>query len=174
MLAANADLMSDVDPTDNDRTAQAATRRRALRAIAAFETLKGVTALTAGVGLLGLLHHDLHRLAAALIGHIGLDPGSHYPALFLRDVDVLRDANLRSLMLACAGYVLARGLEAYGLWNDRVWGPWLGALSGLLYVPFELRHVVLRPSVFGALVVAINLAIVAFLARQVWRDRRAA
>jgi hypothetical protein len=83
-------------------------QRRALRAIAAFEAIKGAVALAASLGFLGLLHHDPHRLAASLIGHIGLDPGAHYPAIVLRDVDQLLGANLRSLVLAVSGYVRAR------------------------------------------------------------------
>jgi uncharacterized membrane protein (DUF2068 family) len=146
----------------------------ALRAIATFEAVKGITAIAAAVGLLGLLHHRFHRLATALIGHIGLDPGAHYPSVVVRAVDALRDANLRSLVLAAFAYALVRLLEAYGLWRERAWGEWLGALSGALYVPFEVRHLIHRPTVLGVVVIAGNVAIVAFLARQLWcRPRRA-
>ena len=61
--------------------------RRTLRTIAAFEALKGAVALVAGVGVLGLLHNDLHQIAVALIGHVGLSPGAHYPALLLAGID---------------------------------------------------------------------------------------
>jgi uncharacterized membrane protein (DUF2068 family) len=44
------------------------------------------------------------------------------------------------------GYIVVRMLEAYGLWNERAWGEWLGALSGGLYIPFEIGHLVHRPS----------------------------
>ena len=150
----------------------ASMQRRALRAIAAFEAFKGVVSLAASLGLLSLLHRDLHQIAVALIGHIGLDPGSHYPAIVLHDIDQLHDANLRSLMLAAAGYVLVRFLEAYGLWNGRTWGEWLGALSGALYVPFEVRHLLHRPTLAAAAVVTTNVALVGYLAWQLWRKRR--
>jgi uncharacterized membrane protein (DUF2068 family) len=147
-------------------------RRRALRAIALFEALKGGVALLAGLGLLSLLHHDLHHLATTLIGHVGLDPGGRYPALLLHYVDVLGDANRRTLVLTIAAYVAVRGAEAWGLWRERSWGEWLGALSGTLYVPFELRHLLHRPGIGGALVLVFNLAIVAFLGWQLWSERR--
>ena len=163
--------------TDNDRThtigsMQGVAKRRTLRAIAAFEAVKGVTALAASVGLISLLHHDLHHVAEALVGHIGLDPGAHYPAMLLHDVDVLRDTNLRSLMLAASGYVLVRLIEAYGLWNERTWGEWLGALSGTLYVPFEVRHLIHRPTAAAGIVIASNIAVVGFLAWQLWHQPR--
>jgi uncharacterized membrane protein (DUF2068 family) len=144
---------------------------RALRTIALFEAVKGIVALVAGLGLLELLHHDIRHIAETLIGRIGLDPGAHYPAALLNYVDLLKDANLRSLMLVVAAYVAVRLAEAWGLWHDRAWGEWLGALSGALYVPFELRHWLHRPGLFNTLVVLLNVAVVAFLGWQLWRRR---
>ena len=145
----------------------------ALRAIAVFETFKAGVAVAATLGLLSLLHHDLHHLAAALIGYIGLDPGDHYPSLLLHYVDLLRDGSLRTLLLAVTAYVAIRLSEAWGLWFGRRWGEWLGALSGSLYLPFELRHLLHAPGVFGAAVLLVNLGLVLFLAWQLWRDRPA-
>jgi uncharacterized membrane protein (DUF2068 family) len=146
--------------------------RRALRSIAAVEALKGIVALAAGLGLIGLLHRDLHHIAASLIGHIGLDPGERYPAMVLRSVDALRSASLRSLLLTVSAYASVRLLEAYGLWRDRTWGKWLGALSGALYVPFEVRHFAYRPTFATAVVIALNVGVVGFLAWQISRERR--
>ena len=146
-------------------------RTRALRAIATFEAVKGVVALAASLGLLSLLHRDLHQIAVSLIGHIGLNPGDHYPAMVLRDLDQLAGANLRSLMLAASAYVVVRLLEAYGLWNERVWGEWLGAASGAMYVPFELWHLIHRATLATAVVITLNLAVVVFLGWQLWSRR---
>lgn len=147
-------------------------RRRALRAIAGFEALKGVVALAASLGFLSLVHHDLHHIAAALIGHVGLDPGGHYPAVILDDIDRLLGADLRSLLLAAFAYVLVRFVEAYGLWHQRPWGEWLGALSGALYVPFEFRHLAHHPTLTTAVVMAANIAVVGFLVWQLRLRRR--
>jgi len=146
---------------------------RATRGIAVFEALKGAVALAASFGLLGLLHHDLHRIALALIGHVGLDPDARYPALLLRDIDALRAANLRSLMQLVIGYVLLRWLEAWGLWTGQPWGEALGALSGALYLPFEISHLLHRPTAINVGVFALNLAVVVFLGARIVRRRRA-
>lgn len=163
---------SDEPPVGVPTSVSVAARTRALRAIAAFEAVKGVVALAASLGFLSLLHRDLHQIAASLIGHVGLNPGAHYPAMVLRDVDQLVGANLRPLFLAACVYVLVRLLEAYGLWNERAWGEWLGAASGAMYVPFELRHLVHRPTLATAVVIALNLAVVGFLGWQLWSRRR--
>ncbi len=140
-----------------------------MRSIAAFEAFKGVLALAASLGFLSLLHKDLHHIAASLIGHIGLDPGGHYPAIVLDNIDRLRDANIHWLLLAAFTYVLVRFFEAFGLWNERPWGEKLGALSGALYVPFELRHFVHNPTAVTAVVMVTNIVVVGFL---VWRLRQ--
>ena len=151
---------------------QESLQRQALRAIAAFEAFKGALALAAGLGLLSLLHHDLHHLAVSLIGHIGLDPGAHYPAIVLHDLDQLQSANLRALMAVVALYVGVRWTEAYGLWRGRAWAEWLGAVSGAVYVPFEYQHWAHHRTLVSAAVMGVNLLLVAFLAWRLWRRRR--
>jgi uncharacterized membrane protein (DUF2068 family) len=108
---------------------------RMLRGIAGFEAIKGVVALAVVLGLLGLLHHDLHHAAATL----------------------------GPLLLAATGYIVLRFTEAYGLWHARPWGERLGAWSGALYLPFEGQHLIHRPGALSALVLFTNLALVAFL-----------
>jgi uncharacterized membrane protein (DUF2068 family) len=147
------------------------TEPRTLRAIAVFEAFKGTVALAASLGFLGLLHRDLHQMAASLIGHVGLNPGDRYPALLLGDLDRLLHSDLTSLLTAASAYVTVRFLEAYGLWKQRAWGEWLGALSGALYVPFELRHFLQSPTAMSAFVMAANVAVVTFLGWQL-RQRR--
>ncbi|HEY4039753.1 MAG TPA: DUF2127 domain-containing protein [Burkholderiaceae bacterium] len=146
-------------------------RRRALRTIAVFEAVKGAAALAASLGFVGLLRHDLRGFAAEMIGYFGLDPAGHYPSILLHYAETLADANLRSLLLLAAGYVLLRFCEAYGLWYQRTWGQWLGALSGGLYIPFEVRHLIHLPSLVGALVLLGNLLVVGYLALVVWQER---
>jgi uncharacterized membrane protein (DUF2068 family) len=141
-------------------------QKRALRTIAVLEAAKGAAALAASLGFFSLLHHDLHPLAVALISHFGLNPGDHYPAIVLHYADLLADQNLRNLVLLAAGYVVLRFAEAYGLWRQQRWGEWLGALSGALYVPFELRHLLHSPSLASVLVLAANVLVVAYLALQ--------
>lgn len=142
-----------------------------LHVIAIFEALKGIIALAASIGLLGILHHDVRHFAHEMIGHFGVNPDSHYPSILLHYADVLKDANLRTLVFAAIAYIVIRLLEAYGLWNDLAWAEWLGALSGALYIPFEIRHLIYKPSVISAMVFGINVFVVGFLAYRLYRRR---
>jgi uncharacterized membrane protein (DUF2068 family) len=167
-------MIQNPTPADSGVPPQAhpVAQRTTMRAIALFEAAKGVTALAASLGMLSLLHHDLHHVAVALISHFGLSPGDRYPAMIVQYADVLADSNRRSLVLLAMGYVTLRLVEAYGLWFNRPWGQWLAALSGALYVPFEVRHLVHAPSAISAAVLLGNLAVVAYMVYELWRDRR--
>lgn len=144
---------------------------QALRAIAIFEAVKGLAALAAGLGLLSLLHHDLHHLAFALIGHFGLNPHGHLSALLLGGADQLQhtDVNVYGLAALLLAYITLRMAEAYGIWHERVWGEWLAALSGAIYLPFELAHWIQHPNGINAGVLLFNLLMVAFLVHRRWR-----
>ncbi len=160
--------------TDSQRTTTAIhplARRRTLRAIAIFEAVKGIAALALMVGVLDLIHRDIRHLAMELIGHFGLNPDAHYPAILLQYATMLSDINPASLVLLGVVYITVRLSEAYGLWNDRAWAEWLAALSGALYIPFELHHLLYRPSLINAAVLASNAFVVGFMTYQLWRRR---
>jgi len=163
--------------TDSNRTCivegtHPVAKRRALRTIAVFEAIKGIAAFAAIIGVLDLMHRDVRHLAIDLIGRFGLSPDAHYPSILLHYADLLPGADVRLLVLVASGYILVRLLEAYGLWNDRAWGEWLAALSGALYIPFESGHLIHRPSLISAAVLAGNVFVVVFMAFQLWCRRR--
>ncbi|MBC7683176.1 MAG: DUF2127 domain-containing protein [Ferruginibacter sp.] len=145
---------------------------RTLHVIAVFEALKGLAALAALLGLLDLMHRDVRHLAIELIGRFGLSPDARYPSLLLHYADLLPGANVQSLVLLGACYVALRLAEAYGLWFDKTWGEVLAALSGGLYIPFEIDHLWHRPSAISALVLGSNMLLTGYLVFRLWRRRQ--
>lgn len=143
-------------------------QRATLRAIAVFEGVKGVAALAAAFGLLELVHHDTRRIAWALIGHYNLDPNGHYPGLLLHYAEVLQNANFRMIFMLAIVYAAVRIAEGYGLWRDRAWAEWLAALSGALYIPFEIEHLLHKTNIANAVVLLANIATVAFMVWRLW------
>jgi len=146
--------------------------RRALRTIAIFEAIKGITALAAIIGVFNLMNRDVRHLAIELIGRFGFNPDARYPSLLLHYAELLPGANVRLIVFLAFGYILVRMLEAYGLWNDRAWGEWLGALSGAIYIPFEISHLIHRPTVTIAVVLASNIFVVTFLVHHLRLRRK--
>jgi uncharacterized membrane protein (DUF2068 family) len=146
---------------------------KALLSIALFEVLKGMAALAASVGLLSLAHHDVQALAYALLGHFHVDPESHFPRMLLDDIRALQNADIRQVVLLAWAYAALRLTEGYGLWRDRVWAEWLAAVSGAVYVPLELSHLVVHPTVMNVVILVVNVAVVAYMVVRLRRRRSA-
>ena len=144
-----------------------------IRTVAALEAAKGLVVLLTGFGLFSLLHRDVQHVAEMLVTHAHLNPASHTPRIFLEYAGKLDDTRLLQLAGAALAYSVVRLVEAYGLWFSRAWGEIFAAASGAIYVPFELRELVHRPSLLGFCLLAVNLAVVAFMLYSL-RRRKAA
>ena len=144
----------------------------AFRSIALVEGAKGVVVLLAGLGLLGLVHHDVGAIAQALVREAHLNPASHLPRILLEASGKVDDHRILFLARFALVYAVMRLVEAYGLWYRRPWGPWLGALVGGLYLPFEVRLLIQRLTMLHLLVFLGNLLIVAYLVWQIVLQRR--
>jgi uncharacterized membrane protein (DUF2068 family) len=146
-------------------------RESGLKTIAVFEAVKGVVVLVAGFGLAALVHKDVEVIAERLVRHTHLNPASRYPRIFLHAAARLDDPRLVSLAALAFVYAVVRLAEAYGLWHNRAWAEWLGALSGALYVPIEAYHLWRHPTLLRVVILLGNLGVVAFLSQVLWRRR---
>lgn len=133
-----------------------------------FEAAKGAVVLAGLIGLMDLLHTDVQALALAIIGRFGLDPEAPYPSMLLHYAALLPNADIRMLVMLASAYISLRAIEATGLWFAQVWAEYLGALSGGIYIPFEVSHLVGEPNWLNAIIVLINLVIVGYLVYALW------
>ena len=147
-------------------------RSAAIRTVALFEAFKGAVVLLAGSGLLLLIHHDVHAVAARLIEHLHLNPASRYPQIFLQAASNLHDSRLMLLAAGAALYALLRFVEAWGLYGEKAWAEVLAAVSGGIYLPFEVAELLRRPSWHGALLLMVNQVIVVLMVGALLRRRK--
>jgi uncharacterized membrane protein (DUF2068 family) len=145
--------------------------RVGLRWIAVLEAVKGMLAAATGLWLLSLFQYTPRALAKQLVERLHLNPGSHYPDLFVANVGTLSDRSITLLGLAALVYAALRFIEAMGLWQDRAWAKWFAAVTGAIYIPFELYELLqgYNGFVIGALV--INCLVVAYLTRTLRAER---
>ncbi|MDP2138074.1 MAG: DUF2127 domain-containing protein [Candidatus Didemnitutus sp.] len=145
--------------------------RAGVRTVAVLEACKGGVVLAAGFGLVAMVGHDAEKFAAELVGRLHLNPAQHYPQVFIQAMSAVTDARLWWLAAFALLYATIRFLEAYGLWHQRRWAEWLAALSGAIYIPVELFEIWHHATwlKFGAL--AVNVAIVTYLARLLAESR---
>jgi uncharacterized membrane protein (DUF2068 family) len=147
-------------------------RRRGLRVVAVFEGAKGGLVLVTGFGLLAFIHGGLHDAAEELVRHIHLNPARHYPRIFLDAVAHVTNTQLWLLALSAFLYAVVRFIEAFGLWHRKRWAAWFGVLSGGVYIPVELLELAHRLSWARLTVLAVNLAIVAYLGYELLMESR--
>ncbi len=62
-------------------------------------------------------------------------------------------------------------LEGWALLRGRVWGKWLVVVSTGSFLPIELIELVRHPHLVRAALLAVNVVIVAYLARKALRER---
>lgn len=139
------------------------TQRAGLQAVAVFEAIKGVAVLAAGFGVLTLLNKDAVEIAEHWVRKLHMNPEGHLSTVFLRAAEKVTDANLWAAAAGALAYSIVRFVEAYGLWNARVWAEWFALLSGCLYLPWEIYEVIAHPSPIKYGLLATNLAVVLYM-----------
>ena len=143
-----------------------------VRAIAMLEAGKGLLALVAGSGLLLLWDADLQALGNNLLRHLHLNPGRKYANVLWEALTSAAHDHLHLIAIGVLCYALVRFIEAGGLWHERRWAEWLGALSGGVYVPLEVRELLLRPGLPSLILLTMNVFIVVYLARRLLQKNR--
>lgn len=143
-----------------------------VRIVAVIEAAKGVLVLAAGLGLFALVHRDVQTIAEHIVRNFHLNPANRYPQIFIDLAAKATDSNLQLLALGAAGYALVRFVEAYGLWRQRRWAEWFAVAAGGIYIPIEIYELLRRVTWIRFGLLAINVAIVAYLAAVLWETRR--
>ncbi len=103
---------------------------------------------------------SLFLLAAGtyLVSHLGSDFGRIADHLTITGV-------------AAIGYGALELVEGVGLWLDQLWAEYLTLIATSLLIPLELYELILKPSLLKAGGIAVNIAIVGFLAWMLRRRR---
>lgn len=147
--------------------------KNGLRIVAMFEAAKGIIVLLAGFGVLSFIHKDLHLAAMQLVRVLHFNPAKHYPSIFIDAADRVTDLQLWMLALSALVYSAVRLAEAYGLWKQLLWAEWFGLLSGAMYIPIEVFEVSRELSWPRITVLVVNVGVVAYLADNLSKSRRA-
>jgi uncharacterized membrane protein (DUF2068 family) len=143
--------------------------RLVLRLIAAERFLRGLVLVAGGTYLLFHLSTDFGRLAERLIRSLELDPGQRFLRRFITRLHRLRAHELRIVGLIAISYGALELVEGAGLWLDQLWAEYLTVIATSLLIPFELYELVLRPSLWKAGGILVNVLIVLYLARSLRR-----
>lgn len=146
-----------------------------LRLIAILKIAKGLTLFAVAMGLLFL--DDRPAWLAALthvVQHEMLLPHGNLLLDALRWIDdVLTGVDLRPFGVLALVYALVFLTEGTGVWFEQRWAEWLLVFATGSLIPLELYHLVLHPSLAKLALIAANVAMVAYLAWLLRRERHA-
>lgn len=138
--------------------------RRVLRLIALERCVRSLLLLAAGVYLLSHLGSDFGRIADHVTRAVELDPRRPFLHRLIIRLHRLHARTLLVTGLAAIGYGLLELVEGIGLWLDQLWAEYLTVIATSLLIPVELYELARSPSVWKAGGIAVNVAIVAYLA----------
>ena len=147
--------------------------KEGLRAVAVFEMLKGALAVLAAGGLFYFIPRDFRHVALELVCRLHLNAGKSYPDVFFRVIEDTSNAQLWLIAAFVLVYAAVRFAEGYGLWHGRTWAEWIAAVSGAIYVPFELYELERGVSWIKLSALSLNLAIVLYMVYVLRKGRRA-
>jgi len=145
----------------------------ALRSVAVFEAAKGALVLVVGCGLLAFTSGHVQHFAVRLVHHLHLNPSAHQPLIFTQLSEALTNGRVALLAAGAALYASLRFVEAYGLWHGRSWAEWLAAVSGAIYIPFEVLNLYHHHGWVSATALVANALVVALMLAAVHVRRRA-
>ncbi len=126
-----------------------------------MELVKGLLVLAAAFGVAFFV--DPKDVAEWFLQLLHISPDRHFAQLLLRWADTLSDAKVWVVVTGACAYSGLRFVEAYGLWRARAWAEWVALVSGMLYLPFEVRLLMHRVNPMHAAFLVVNLAVIGFM-----------
>lgn len=138
-------------------------KQSSLRTVALFEGAKGLLVLLTTLALFRYIDADWQGIADRIVRHFHLDPTEKYPHILLTMAANITQPKILVLGSGAIAYVTIRFAEAYGLWYNRRWAIILGIASSGIYLPFEIRELILRQSLLSVLILTLNIIVIIVL-----------
>lgn len=135
----------------------------ALFAIALFKWTKGLLLLALMFGAISLFHKDVQSHVESWINACRIDPENRYIAAGLAKLNLVHTRELKQLSFLSAFYAVIFLTEGTGLAFRQRWAEYLTIIATGLLVPVEIYELCRTPSMMKVLLLAGNVAIVAFL-----------
>jgi uncharacterized membrane protein (DUF2068 family) len=139
--------------------------------IGLFKLVKAAALLIVAVGLLRLVHRDISATFDHWVELFRLDPDNRYIHNALSRVLRVTPRQLRELSAGTFIYGLLFLTEGTGLLMRKHWAEYLTIISTALFIPLEIYELIERFTLVRLSVLAINGAIVWYLAMRLKRRR---
>jgi uncharacterized membrane protein (DUF2068 family) len=140
--------------------------------IAAFKLLKGLALLAVGIAVHMLANKNLVAEAQHWVDLFRVDPHNHYLHLLLEKLTNVDAHKLHALSLGTFVYSALFLTEGVGLFLRKRWAELLTVISTAGLIPLELYELLHKPTFTRAILLLVNLAVVAYLVIEIRRLTR--
>ena len=144
-------------------------RDRLVAAIGVFKLIKAAVLGPLGVAVLLGVRETIVQSVSLWLRWTGALSGHHLVRMALARLLSLDNHDLREIGAAFIAYAAVFVVEGVGLLRRRRWAEWLTVIVTASFIPFEIYELARRPGVAKVFAIALNAAIVAYLA---WRRAR--
>ncbi len=148
-----------------------------LRLLAVLRSLEGLGELTIGLTLFGLqsrvpsvvqaLKEELPLLVPAA-ERIGWNIENSWIARMIDEIANISPDSYGIIGIGIALLGVVKLTEAVGLWLSKRWGEYLSVIATSVFIPIEIRELILGITTFKVVIFVINLAAVVWL---IWAKR---
>ena len=133
---------------------------KSLKTIAAFEFSKGVVVLLAGFGVLSLLNEKIQNKFEDFVSQFNYSPQGKITSSIYEAITHPQNSLLMIIASFAILYSLLRFAEGYGLWHQENWAKWIGLISSLIYLPYEIYDLARHPGILPVIFILMNLIII--------------
>ena len=140
--------------------------------IAAFKLLKGLALLAVGIAVHLLANKNLVAEAQHWVDLFRVDPHNRYLHLLLEKLTHVDARKLHALSLGTFVYSALFLTEGVGLFLRKRWAEFLTVISTAGLIPLELYELFHKPTITRAILLLVNLAVVAYLIFEIRRLSR--
>ncbi|HVT33671.1 MAG TPA: DUF2127 domain-containing protein [Rhodanobacteraceae bacterium] len=144
---------------------------RALAAIAAFKFLKSGSLIALAILLSRLREPAAAARFAEWLRALPIAAGHEFVGRAVRNLVGLSPHAIGLIGLVAIGYAALYAVEGYGLWRHARWAEYLTIVATSTFVPVEIWELWARFTPMKVLALAINVAIIAYLAWLLRRER---
>jgi uncharacterized membrane protein (DUF2068 family) len=144
-------------------TERARPRDRFIQAIAAFKFFQGILFALAALGALGLMQDGLADRARDWGSELAFGSGQQIVRQVIEFLTNLSPTKVRALGLVALFYAALFATEGIGLWREKRWAEYLTVIATGSLIPLEIWEVSRHPTPIRFTVLAVNVAVVAYL-----------
>ena len=122
-------------------------------------------------GVFHLLNADIGDTLEHFVQRLHLDPENHLIIQAIAQLSGISHAHLKAIGAGTFCYALLYLVEGIGILRGYHWAEYLIVIATGVFIPLEIYELYIKISGIRIAALTINLLIVAYLIRQLWRQR---